>query len=166
MLPCQCQMLGGCTAVPHLLQIVFSRPLAPTPLRLTITLPPAAAQQRGMFIQTQPTPNPTSLMFIPGEKVGGGLPGGLPRQWWLMCALVACRMSASALAAAAPGCHSTGRPPPAPPTAPRPPRPEQVLESGGSKSFTSAREAMASPLAKKLFHIDGVTQVGECTAKI
>ena len=30
----------------------------------------------------------------------------------------------------------------------------------GSKSFTSAREAMASPLAKKLFHIDGVTQVG------
>lgn len=55
-----------------------------------------------MFIQTQQTPNPSSLMFIPGEK---------------------------------------------------------VLE-GGSKSFTSAREAMASPLAKKLFNIDGVTQVG------
>jgi hypothetical protein len=55
-----------------------------------------------MFIQTQPTPNPASLMFIPGQK---------------------------------------------------------VMESG-SKSFTSAREAMASPLAKKLFAIDGVTQVG------
>ncbi|KAI7842564.1 hypothetical protein COHA_003800 [Chlorella ohadii] len=54
-----------------------------------------------MFIQTQQTPNPSSLMFIPGEK---------------------------------------------------------VMELG-SKSFTSAREAMASPLAKKLFHIDGVTQV-------
>jgi hypothetical protein len=55
-----------------------------------------------MFIQTQPTPNPASLMFIPGQK---------------------------------------------------------VMESG-SKSFGSAREAMASPLAKKLFAIDGVTQVG------
>lgn len=29
-----------------------------------------------------------------------------------------------------------------------------------SKSFTSAREAMASPLAKRLFQIDGVTQAG------
>jgi hypothetical protein len=55
-----------------------------------------------MFIQTQATPNPTSLMFIPGQK---------------------------------------------------------VMEAG-SKSFGSAREAMASPLAKKLFAIDGVTQVG------
>lgn len=54
-----------------------------------------------MFIQTQPTPNPASLMFIPGQA---------------------------------------------------------VMESG-SKSFGSAREAMASPLAKKLFAIDGVTQV-------
>ena len=61
-------------------------------------------QRRGMFIQTQATPNPSSLMFLPGQP---------------------------------------------------------VLEGGGaSKSFTSAREAMASPLAKKLFQIDGVTQVG------
>lgn len=73
----------------------------------TLKLPPAAltlsaAQRRRMFIQTQPTPNPASLMFIPGQK---------------------------------------------------------VMEAG-SKSFTSAREAMGSPLAKKLFAIDGVTQVG------
>ena len=54
-----------------------------------------------MFIQTQPTPNPTSLMFLPGKS---------------------------------------------------------LLESG-SKNFASAREAMASPLAKRLFAIDGVTQV-------
>ena len=60
-----------------------------------------------MFIQTQPTPNPASLMFIPGQP---------------------------------------------------------VLETGGSKSFTSAREAMASPLAKKLFQVDGVMQVGGCAA--
>jgi Scaffold protein Nfu/NifU N terminal len=26
-------------------------------------------QQRGMFIQTQPTPNPSSLMFMPGQAV-------------------------------------------------------------------------------------------------
>lgn len=29
----------------------------------------AGQQQRGMFIQTQPTPNPTSLMFMPGQGV-------------------------------------------------------------------------------------------------
>lgn len=59
---------------------------------------------RGMFIQTQNTPNPTSLMFIP-----------------------------------------TGKP---------------VLSGEErSKNFSNAREAMASPLAKKLFLIDGVTQV-------
>lgn len=28
-----------------------------------------AQQQRGMFIQTQPTPNPSSLMFMPGQAV-------------------------------------------------------------------------------------------------
>lgn len=54
-----------------------------------------------MFIQTQPTPNPTSLMFLPGKP---------------------------------------------------------VLESG-SRNFGGAREAMASPLAKRLFQIDGVSQV-------
>ncbi|KAL4423360.1 hypothetical protein ABPG77_004291 [Micractinium sp. CCAP 211/92] len=68
-----------------------------------------------MFIQTQPTPNPASLMFLPGQKARRG--GA-----------------------------------------------ERVMEgatTGGakSKSFTSAREAMASPLAKRLFQIDGVTQV-------
>lgn len=64
-------------------------------------------QRRGMFIQTQPTPNPASLMFMPGEKVmDGATPGGTK-----------------------------------------------------SKSFTSAREAMSSPLAKRLFMVDGVTQV-------
>lgn len=54
-----------------------------------------------MFIQTQNTPNPSSLMFVPGKP---------------------------------------------------------VLEKGGH-NFASAREAMASPLAKKLFVIDGVQNV-------
>lgn len=57
--------------------------------------------KRSMFIQTQNTPNPTSLMFIPGKS---------------------------------------------------------VMDSG-SMNFSNAREAMASPLAKKLFLIDGVQQV-------
>lgn len=54
-----------------------------------------------MFIQTQPTPNPHSLMFMPGQK---------------------------------------------------------VLESG-TKEFQNARAGMASPLAKRLFAVDGVTAV-------
>jgi hypothetical protein len=58
-------------------------------------------QRRGMFIQTQPTPNPQSLMFVPGR---------------------------------------------------------QVMESG-SYEFANARAAMGSPLAKRLFAIDGVTSV-------
>lgn len=56
-------------------------------------------QRRGMFIQTQPTPNPLSLMFVPGKP---------------------------------------------------------VMESG-SYDFSNARAAMVSPLAKRLFAIDGVT---------
>lgn len=55
-------------------------------------------QRRGMFIQTQPTPNPASLMFLPGQK---------------------------------------------------------VMETG-TREFQSPRQGMASPLAKKLFTIDGV----------
>ena len=55
-----------------------------------------------MFIQTQPTPNPTSLMFLPGKP---------------------------------------------------------VLETGSGRNFSTPREAMKSPLAKRLFLIDGVTQV-------
>lgn len=54
-----------------------------------------------MFIQTQPTPNPLSVMFLPGKA---------------------------------------------------------VMESG-SYEFSNARAAMASPLAKKLFAVDGVTGV-------
>lgn len=80
-----------------------------TTRRLAITHPstttnrytPYHGQKRSMFIQTQNTPNPTSLMFIPGKP---------------------------------------------------------VME-GGSANFSNAREAMASPLAKKLFLIDGVEQV-------
>lgn len=73
----------------------------------SVTQQPLAAasgvynQQRSMFIQTHPTPNPSSLMFAPGQ---------------------------------------------------------QVMESG-THEFNSAREAMVSPLAKKLFGIDGVTAV-------
>jgi Fe-S cluster biogenesis protein NfuA len=55
-----------------------------------------------MFIRTQTTPNPASLMFLPGEAV---LPGG------------------------------------------------------GARTFAAPREAMASPLAKRLFLIDGVASV-------
>jgi len=65
-------------------------------------LPPSlASQSRGMFIQTQTTPNPNSLMFVPGQT---------------------------------------------------------VMESG-SANFVTPREAMASPLAKKLFTIEGVKGV-------
>lgn len=58
-------------------------------------------QTRSIFIQTQSTPNPSSLMFQPGREV----------------------------------------------------------YTEGSKNFSSAREAMVSPLAKRLFAIDGVTNV-------
>jgi Fe-S cluster biogenesis protein NfuA len=61
----------------------------------------AINQRRWMFIQTQATPNPTSLMFLPGKP---------------------------------------------------------VME-GGSRNFANAREGMASPLAKRLFQIDGISQV-------
>ena len=54
-----------------------------------------------MFIQTEPTPNPDSLKFLPGK---------------------------------------------------------QVLESG-ARDFRSFRDAQASPLAKKIFQMDGVTGV-------
>lgn len=54
-----------------------------------------------MFIQTQPTPNPASLMFLPGKK---------------------------------------------------------VMESG-SREFVTPRESMVSPMAKKLFSVEGVKSV-------
>ncbi|GAB4817137.1 hypothetical protein N2152v2_004183 [Parachlorella kessleri] len=60
----------------------------------------ARGQRRSMFIQTSSTPNPASLMFLPGQPV-----------------------------------------------------------MVGTKSFSNAREGMASPLAKRLFQIDGITQV-------
>jgi len=66
-----------------------------SPLRL-----PTMLQRRSMFIQTQSTPNPNSMMFLPGGK---------------------------------------------------------VMEEG-SADFSSAREAMRSPLAKKLFGIDGASR--------
>lgn len=61
----------------------------------------ATSRLASMFIQTQNTPNPSSLMFLPGEP---------------------------------------------------------VLEKGGH-NFGSAREGMSSPLAKRLFVIDGVENV-------
>ena len=68
------------------------------------TTAPTTTTRRGartMFIQTQTTPNPMSLMFQPGREV----------------------------------------------------------YAEGSKNFSNAREAMASPLAKRLFAIEGVTNV-------
>ena len=38
-------------------------------------------------------------------------------------------------------------------------QPGRDVYAEGSKNFASAREAMASPLAKRLFNIDGVTNV-------
>jgi Fe-S cluster biogenesis protein NfuA len=67
----------------------------------TTRLVPWTMSARSVFIQTQTTPNPSSLMFQPGRDV----------------------------------------------------------YAEGSKNFASAREAMASPLAKRLFNIDGVTNV-------
>ncbi|KAK9814865.1 hypothetical protein WJX73_000706 [Symbiochloris irregularis] len=58
-------------------------------------------QRRSLFIQTQPTPNPASMMFLPGST---------------------------------------------------------VMESG-TANFDNARDAMASPLAKKLMVLDGITGV-------
>uniref|UniRef100_A0A061SJI6 Nifu-like protein mitochondrial-like n=1 Tax=Tetraselmis sp. GSL018 TaxID=582737 RepID=A0A061SJI6_9CHLO len=58
-------------------------------------------QERGMFVQTLETPNPASLMFLPGQT---------------------------------------------------------VMESGAA-DFSNAREAMSSPLAKRLFAIEGVKGV-------
>ena len=62
----------------------------------------ARGTRRSIFIQTQSTPNPLSLMFLPGKP---------------------------------------------------------VYEDGPSINFASAREAMRSPLARRLFAIDGVTSV-------
>uniref|UniRef100_A0A1D2AA69 Scaffold protein Nfu/NifU N-terminal domain-containing protein n=2 Tax=Auxenochlorella protothecoides TaxID=3075 RepID=A0A1D2AA69_AUXPR len=59
------------------------------------------SSRRSLFIQVEKTPNPTSMMFLPGKP---------------------------------------------------------VLESG-TQGFLTARESMASPLAKALFQIDGVQQV-------
>ncbi|GAX84804.1 hypothetical protein CEUSTIGMA_g12225.t1 [Chlamydomonas eustigma] len=59
------------------------------------------SQRRSMFIQTQSTPNPQSLMFLPGRSVS----------------------------------------------------------EAGSREFPNARAAMSSPLAKRLFAIDGVTGI-------
>ena len=63
-----------------------------------------------MFVQTQATPNPDSLMFLPGKPVMDD---------------------------------------------------DVVRDVGGmrSRDFASARAAMDSPLAIRLFRIDGVTRV-------
>lgn len=109
-----------------------------------------------MFIQTQQTPNPSSLMFIPGEKVGA-VQASRPTaalfavdQRWQPCSCAHATACAPVIQLPNLQCFLPATSLPAP---------RQVMELG-SKSFTSAREAMASPLAKKLFHIDGVTQVG------
>ena len=67
-------------------------------------------QRRGMFVQTQATPNPDSLMFLPGKPVMDD---------------------------------------------------DVAQDAGGvrSRDFASARAAMDSPLAIRLFRIDGVTRV-------
>lgn len=85
-----------------------------------------------MFIQTQPTPNPSSLMFLPGTPVSNVRPrpcaAYLTRHWY--------RPGAGRRLTRCPACAQSG-----------------------SKDFANAREGMASPLAKRLFAIEGVTNV-------
>ncbi|GBG00201.1 hypothetical protein Rsub_13018 [Raphidocelis subcapitata] len=139
---------------------------------------------RGMFIQTQPTPNPQSLMFVPGRPVmevgllgllglrllrlgrrccnqppllqlllllglGLGLLGlGLLGLGLLGLGLLQ-PAAAAAEAAATDAAAATAPPPP----------PLLLPSCSGSYEFSNARAAMASPLAKRLFAIDGVTGV-------
>lgn len=145
-----------------------------------------------MFIQTQPTPNPLSLMFVPGRpvmEVGCAsrrscalallAPRQLAQHTASLCLLYtlhadyaasntstssdhmlsarrARRWRHASSAEAHPQCW--GAPPmlmhlPLPITnAPPPNRPQS-----GSFEFSSARAAMVSPLAKRLFAIDGIT---------
>lgn len=86
-------MLAAATAIAR-------RAFAPGP-RAAIRAPLAATFRRSLFIQTENTPNPESLKFLPGKP---------------------------------------------------------VLEEG-SAEFRSFRDAQASPLAKRLFQIDGVKSV-------
>eukprot|EP00958_Prasinococcus_capsulatus_P003077 scaffold272_cov381-Prasinococcus_capsulatus_cf.AAC.9 len=79
-------------------------------------------QRRTMFIQTQNTPNPQSLMFIPGKAVRLAFRSGIP--------------SPRTVADLA----------------------ERVMETG-SASFANAREGLQSPLAKRIFGVDGVASV-------
>ena len=84
--PAQLRLRGGRQTADHMAQARCPAPpmlnmrtppcarLPPPPLCLagpaSTALAAAAAQQRrGMFIQTQPTPNPQSLMFVPGQRV-------------------------------------------------------------------------------------------------
>eukprot|EP00741_Cyanophora_paradoxa_P021959 tig00021432_g21196.t1 len=83
----------------------FAANIVPTPIHMQrVRAPPlhAMGARRSMFIQTQTTPNPNSLKFLPGRD---------------------------------------------------------VLESGQSLDFPSARSALSSPLAKKLFQCEGVKSV-------
>ncbi len=77
-----------------------------------------------MFIQTQNTPNPQSLMFLPGKTVIE-VRYGKSSAFRTPLRIRACM-------------HDT---------------------QNGTKEFTNARAAMSSPLAKRLFAIDGVTSV-------
>jgi Fe-S cluster biogenesis protein NfuA len=91
-----------------------------------------------MFIQTQTTPNPTSLMFLPGQTVVE-----------VRCAACPARPRTPPQRPPPRAPSLTALAPPARPAAPQ----------GAGRSFSTPREAMASPLAKRLFQIDGVTSV-------
>lgn len=98
-------------------------------------------QQRGMFIQTSTTPNPASLMFLPGAKVMEVARlfytvylDGLAVPYVLYVILFECTWT----------CNITGN---------------NCHVQSGSASFDSPREGMSSPLAKRLFAIDGVSGV-------
>ena len=95
-----------------------------------------------MFIQTQNTPNPQSLMFMPGRSV-------LEVNWLAAGSLLTgTDTSYTGRERSISICHFM------------PPQQTQCFPvQGGSKEFPNARAAMSSPLAKRLFAIDGVTGV-------
>lgn len=134
----------------------------PPPLMLAAALQPSSA---ACSSRRSPPPTPPASCSSPGRRWAGALTHSWPARVQLQGRLGP--LAAAAARRRRPSCRpavsaarlpSRAAGPPA--AAAAPPVAEQVMESG-SRSFGSAREGMASPLAKKLFHIDGVTQVGE-----
>eukprot|EP00955_Chlamydomonas_euryale_P088883 364418-Chlamydomonas_euryale.AAC.24 len=122
-----------------------------------------AGQKRGMFIQTQSTPNPQSLMFLPGKTVMEVRVAfaDVMRVPSAIAVIILDRARTSLRMLAERGCllmscmclwplHLSSLI-----------GPEHRLLSlqSGVQEFPNARAGMASPLANRLFKIDGITSV-------